>query len=147
MSQTKIYTIDTKDLPILIEGWEKVKPNLNKALRELETANHELLEYINNRTPLSNTKYGHMGEFKRLNLMICPFITKLPAYLKQIKSGITKASIDADTLNQLTNIVSEATEWKESYNKAVAEYKTIQPVYRLTFYNNDGTFDFANWIE
>lgn len=26
------------------------------------------------------------------------------------------------------------------------EYKAIQPVYRLTFYKDDGTFDIVNWL-
>jgi hypothetical protein len=107
----------------------------------------ELVEYINNRTPLTDPIYGHLSDFRRMNYMMSPYISKLPDYLKQIKSGITPAPVSEEVIEQLSMIVLEATEWKEAYKKVVAKYKTIHTAYKLTFYSSDGNLDFANWLK
>ena len=75
------------------------------------------------------------------------FITRLPAYLKQIEEDSSCSPVDEETLEKLKIIAHEATEWKIAYNKAVAKYKELAPEYEATFYNNDGTFDITRWLE
>lgn len=75
------------------------------------------------------------------------FITRLPAYLKQIEEGSSCSPVDEKTLEQLKIIAREATEWKIAYNKAVAKYKELALEYEITFFSNDGTFDLARWLE
>jgi hypothetical protein len=147
MSRKKIYTIDAKDITVIISGWKQIKPIAEKYVKVIETANHELMEYINNRTPLTDPIYGHLSDFRRMNYMMSPYISKLPDYLKQIKSGITPAPVSEEVIEQLSMIVLEATEWKEAYKKVVAKYKTIHTAYKLTFYSSDGNLDFANWLK
>ena len=144
---TKTYTEDPSTLLHIISKWEQIKTYANNCLNIVETANQEILAYLNNHTPLSNPDYGHLGGFRIANRTMSSYITKLPAYLKQIKSGICTSPVNEETLEQLKMIAYEATEWKTKYNKAVAEYKALKQEYESTFYNTDGTFDIVRWLE
>lgn len=146
MSQKKIYSIDPKDIQIIISEWKKVKPIADEYTKVIETANCELMEYINNRTPLTNPNYGHLSKFSRMNRIMSIYTSTIPDFLKQVKSGVTPTLLNEDIIEKLSLIAREATEWKKAYNKAVSEYKSIQSVYKLTFYNKDGTFNFTDWL-
>lgn len=68
-------------------------------VKVITTAKHELTSYINDRTPLTDPNYGHLSDFRRMNLMMSPYISKLPDYLKKIGSGIISAPVDEDIYN------------------------------------------------
>ena len=147
MSRKKTYIADSDKLQHLISIWGQYKSTANDCLTLVETANQELQNFLTNHTPLSNPNYGHLGGFRRANRGMSDFITRLPAYLKQIEEGSSCSPVDEKTLEQLKIIAREATEWKIAYNKAVAKYKELALEYEITFFSNDGTFDLAHWLE
>lgn len=143
----KTYVTDSNKLQHLIANWGEYKSSANDCLTLVETANHELQAYLTDHTPLSDPSYGHLKGFRKVNRYMSDFITKLPAYLKQIEEGISCSPVDEETLEQLKIIAHEATDWKIAYNKAVAEYQKLVSKYEATFYNDDGTFDIVGWLE
>lgn len=147
MSRKKTYVTDYDKLRHVISKWGQYKSTATDCLTLVETANQELQAYLTNHIPLSNPDYEHLRGFRRANRCMSDFITRLPAYLKQIEEGSSCSPVDEETLEKLKIIAREATEWKIAYNKAVAKYKELATEYEATFYNNDGTFDITRWLE
>ena len=60
-----------------------------------------------------------------------PFITFLPAYLKDVESQTVPITISAKELDSLRSIYDEAKRWQKEYNSAVQKYKAYQQAYEF----------------
>lgn len=47
---------------------------------------------------------------------------------------------------KLEDIFKEAGDWRTIFNATVRDYKQLRELYKQSFYNSDGTFDFVGWI-
>ena len=144
MSRKREITTTEEPLTHLIEAWNEHKTIANDALQKLTTANEELTAYLTEHKPLPD-KYRLYSKLRRLNSYMSIYTNKLPLYLKQVRSGKINHK-NADQLPILEDICNEAQCWKRDYNEAVKTYNTLTDLYRLSFYNSDGTFNFVDWI-
>lgn len=61
--------------------------------------------------------------------MMSPFITFLPAYLKDVDSKVVPITISAEELDTLRSINDEVKRWQNEYNDAVCIYNAYQQTY------------------
>jgi hypothetical protein len=129
LSNNYIFTND--DLQRIISEWSQANDFSQKALDYVNGLNMELKKAIDSKNPLSEPSIACMSGFKRINRAMNPFITFLPAYLKDVDSKTIPITISAEELDTLRSIYDEVKLWQKEYNGAVQKYKSYQQIYEL----------------
>ena len=130
---------------LLLTKWEEYLKVGNKALDIVTNFNNELTAYLAEQKPLSNRSIGCQKGFRRVNIFMGIYTNDLHKHIKKLNAGLTP-NYPLSYIPKLQDIDKKAQKWKKDYIEAVNIYKDLKERYRLSFYNSDGTFDFANWL-
>lgn len=77
--------------------------------------------------------------------MMSPYTNWIPSNLRKLKRGEVP-ELPRKMIIKLEDIFKEAGDWRTIFNATVRDYKQLRELYKQSFYNSDGTFDFVGWI-
>mgnify|MGYP006916238858 CR=1 FL=1 len=129
MKLSNNYVFTNDDLMMVISKWSEANDFSQKALAYVNGLNMELKKAIGSDNPLSDPSIACKTGFKKINVMMSPFITFLPAYLKDVDSKVVPITISAEELDTLRSINDEVKRWQNEYNDAVRKYNAYQQTY------------------
>lgn len=113
------------------------------AFKRVQNVAIELSEYRTDQKPITN-KRGIRGLWN-ISCMMSPYTNWMLSYQSKLKRGEVP-ELPQKMIIKLEDISKEAVDWRTIFNATVRDYKQLRELYKQSFYNSDGTFDFVGWI-